>query len=712
MSDYPKIQPEISQPISENLQKLADLFPAAVKDGELDVEALREELGDFAEIQPGDEKYELNWVGKQAAKKKTFEPLLGKTLALKDDGKNADTTENLYIEGDNLEALKLLRQNYYGEVKMIYIDPPYNTGEDFVYSDKYTTSKTESDESEGIANEEGDPLQKNDKSSNRYHARWLDMIYPRLRLAKDLLRQDGVILIHIDEHELANLLRITDEIFGNENRLGEIIWDKKNPKGDANKVATQHEYIVCYSKSYQNFKATTYPKRPKENAERMLRKAKSLFGKLGKEVIPDDLKKACKKYDLDLDLSEFKKTISREDISTDFKSWLSNQDVSGGEAAYKHFDKTGQLFQPVSMAWPNNKQAPDEYFEPLFHPVTNLPCPVPEKGWRNPPSTMKSLLDDNRIIFGEDETTQPRNKYLLSENMMENVPSVVRFGASDDALFKSMGLSFDNPKPFQLACNLISWFADGTDGVFVDFFSGSSTTGHAVMHQNSIDGGKRKHIMVQWPEACDKKSAAYKAGYKMISEIGKERIRRTGDKIIEELRAERAKLEAKGKLEEESNPYILDPDSLDIGFKSFSIEDTKINWLKKDLRGEDLEAEAGLTTQDALDFVPGFTDTDIVYELMLRQSNIPLTLPITQPIDGSERTYLYGDSYLICLEETISKELVEQLAALEPTPLKYFFRDSAFGKDIAFKDETFRRLNAEIAKNTADQADAYTVEFI
>lgn len=198
----------------------------------------------------------------------------------------------------------------------------------------------------------------------------------------------------------------------------------------------------------------------------------------------------------------------------------------------------------------------------------------------------------------------------------------------------------------------------------------------------------------------------------MISEIGKERIRRTGDKIIEELRAERAKLEAKGKLEEESNPYILDPDSLDIGFKSFSIEDTKINWLKKDLRGEDLEAEAGLTTQDALDFVPGFTDTDIVYELMLRQSNIPLTLPITQPIDGSERTYLYGDSYLICLEETISKELVEQLAALEPTPLKYFFRDSAFGKDIAFKDETFRRLNAEIAKNTADQADAYTVEFI
>lgn len=166
-------------------------------------------------------------------------------------------------------------------------------------------------------------------------------------------------------------------------------------------------------------------------------------------------------------------------------------------------------------------------------------------------------------------------------------------------------------------------------------------------------------------------------------------------------------------LEEETNPYILNPDALDIGFKSFRIEDTKINWLKKDLRGEEFDFDtADISDKDALDFVPGATDHDIVYELMLRQSNIPLTLPITQPISEASRTYLYGESYLICLEEEISKSLVAALAALEPTPLKYFLRDSAFGKDIAFKDETFRRLNAEIAKNTADQADAYTVEFI
>jgi len=194
MPDYPKVPQQISDLISENLAKLAELFPAAVKDGALDVEALRAELGDFEEIKPGDETYELNWVGKHAAKKEAFKPLLGKTLALKDDGKNSEATQNLYIEGDNLEALKLLRQNYYGEIKMIYIDPPYNTGKDFVYRDNFTAKREESDQEEGTVNEEGKRLVKNEKTSNRFHARWLDMMYPRLRAAKDLLRDDGVIL--------------------------------------------------------------------------------------------------------------------------------------------------------------------------------------------------------------------------------------------------------------------------------------------------------------------------------------------------------------------------------------------------------------------------------------------------------------------------------------------------------------------------------------
>lgn len=247
------------------------------------------------------------------------------------------------------------------------------------------------------------------------------------------------------------------------------------------------------------------------------------------------------------------------------------------------------------------------------------------------------------------------------------------------------------------------------------------------MQLNAEDGGKRRHIMVQLPEVCDSSTEASKAGYNTIAEIGKERIRRAGEKIKDELKAKHSawqkqqSIEAKkgGKLdlndgeesEETPNPYVINPDALDIGFKSFRIEDTKINWLKKDLRGEQLEFN-DTTTQDALDFVPGYTDTDVIYELMLRQSNIPLTGSITEPITVAKRTYLYADAYLVCLEETITQKLVESLAAIEPTPNKYFFRDSAFGADIALKDETFRRLKAEIHKNHGDLGAAYTVEFI
>ena len=249
MSDYPKVPQQISDPISENLAKLAELFPAAVKDGALDLEALRAELGEFEEIKPGDETYELSWVGKQLAKKETFKPLLGKTLALKGDGKNTDTTQNLYIEGDNLEALKLLRQNYFGEVKMMYIDPPYNTGNDFVYNDKFAISSEVSEAGEGAVSD-GNRLIKNEKSSNRFHARWLDMIYPRLRIAKDLLSEQGMIFISIANEEISNLIKVCDEVFDQNNFIGVLIWRKKEGGGMADvNFVTEHEYVVCYCKS-------------------------------------------------------------------------------------------------------------------------------------------------------------------------------------------------------------------------------------------------------------------------------------------------------------------------------------------------------------------------------------------------------------------------------------------------------------------------------
>ena len=652
-----KVPQQLSDPISENLQKLAALFPAAVKDGMLDVESLREELGDFAEVQPGDEKYELNWVGKQAAKKKTFEPLLGKTLALKDDGKNSDTTQNIYIEGDNLEALKLLRQNYYGEVKMIYIDPPYNTGEDFVYTDKFTVSEEESEQGEGSVTVAGERLMKNEKSSNRFHARWFDMMYPRLKLAKDLLRADGVIFISIDDGEVANLVSICHEIFGEKQFIGDLIWQSRTSISDDHEISKNHNHTLIYANN------------------------RSTLDFHGNPLNIDDYENRD------------------NDPRGPWKLVPLDANKPGGDTLYEIENPTTgeQYLPPKGRSWAINE------------------------------TSFKKLQADGRIKFGVNDTSAPKRKLYIRERIEKGdtvTPSSImttcgttQHGTREVSELFNNKKVFSYPKPSSLILQLLNYGAKDQSSIILDFFSGSASTAHAVMQLNAEDGGKRKHIMVQLPEVCDPKSEAAKADYKTIAEIGKERIRRAGEKIVAELRVKKAELEKKGELElddqSETNPYILNPDSLDIGFKSFRIEDTKINWLKKDLRGEEFDFDtADISDKDALDFVPGTTDHDVVYELMLRQSNIPLTQPITQPVPSAKRTYLYGDAYLICLEEEISTALVASLAALEPTPLKYFFRDSAFGKDIALKDETFRRLNAEIAKNTADQADAYTVEFI
>ena len=246
--EYTKVNRNISNIINEQVRKLEQLFPSAVKDGEVDFQALREELGQFEETE--NEKYELTWSGKKNAKKIAQEDIVGKTLKfIAEDSKDADTTRNLYIEGDNLEVLKLLRQNYYGAVKMIYIDPPYNTGNDFVYNDSFEMSKEDSDRAEGNS-DQSEQYVVNSKSHNRYHAKWLNMIYPRLKLAKDLLCDEGVICISIDENEVENLKKISDEIFGEINRLG-IIANINNPKGrsDDKYIATAHEYILIYAKN-------------------------------------------------------------------------------------------------------------------------------------------------------------------------------------------------------------------------------------------------------------------------------------------------------------------------------------------------------------------------------------------------------------------------------------------------------------------------------
>lgn len=699
-----KVSEQINDIKKENLEKLAQLFPSIIKDGQVDFKALKEELGEFEEVK--EERYEFTWAGKQNAKKKVQEDVGARTLKyIEEDSKNPDTTENLYIEGDNLEVLKLLRQNYYGSIKMIYIDPPYNTGKDFIYNDNFKISDEESAINQGYITKENERLEKNTKDSNRFHAKWLNEMYPRLKMARDLLTDDGIIIINIDEHEIINLQKILDEIFGELNNLGNIIWDKRNPKGDSKGIASQHEYILFYTKNKEYFLSQCQVVRPKKNAELILKKAKQLFNKINL-------------------------TYSLEQANKDFSQWINLQtNFSGGEKAYNKIDENGEVYRPVSMAWPNKSKAPDEYFIPLIHPITKKECPIPERGWRNPRATMELLLTNGLILFGKDETTQPTRKYLLKDNMYENISSLLYYGGSDIELLKSLKIPFDTPKVLDICKEHILAFSNKND-IILDFFSGSATTAHAVMQLNAEDGGNRKYIMVQLNELTyegkkekyiddngdekeryiiDKEtgypivandSEARKEEFYTICEIGKKRIRRAGELIKKEI--------------EESNRQLQlgeEPKKVpDIGFKVFRTADTNINWKK--IKEVSKDNVMKFDDPDMLDFTLGFNDKDVVYEVLLRQRDLPLSEKLVTLTDIGSRTYLYADSYLVCLETNVTEELIEKLAELNPLPIKFIFRDSAFGSKIGLKEETFRKLKTLVEKNSGLTKKAYTVEFI
>jgi len=385
-----------------------------------------------------------------------------------------DSEDNILIEGDNYHALSVLNYTHKGKIDLIYIDPPYNTGEkDFKYNDTYV-----------------------DKEDSYKHSKWLSFIEKRLNVAKEILSKDGIIIVHIDEHESNNLHLLLSKVFGENNSLGTIIWNKKNPKGDSKGVSVMHESILCFAKNREKFLSLDgVLKRKKPNAEAILRKATQLYRKIGKTVIPDDVKEVIKPFKYPKEtLKDFNVTYDLELVNKEFQNWLKKQEFSNGEKAYKFIDENGDVYQSVSMAWPNKKQAPDDYFIPLIHPSTKKPCPVPARGWRNPPATMKKLLDTNLILFGIDETTQPRRKYLLKENMLENTNSLYENGNSDDSLIAGMNLDFAYPKPVSAVQYLISSIYPQAKTI-CDFMAGSGTTAHAVMELNRLDNGDRKFIL-------------------------------------------------------------------------------------------------------------------------------------------------------------------------------------------------------------------------
>ncbi len=391
---------------------------------------------------------------------------------------NPSTPPNhILIEGDNLHALTALSFTHEGKIDVIYIDPPYNTGKEneFRYNDKWIL--------------EGDPFR---------HSTWLSFVIKRLKIAKSLLSETGVIIIHIDENEFDALnLLLETEIFSEENSLGQIIWNKQNPKGDAKEVASMHEYILIYCKNIVAFKSMEDALlRLKPNAQKILKKAKKLFSKMGKTEVPEEIREVMKPFNFQKDiLKDFEVKYDLDLINKEFQSWLSRQDFSGGEKAYKFIDKQGQCYRGVSMAWPNKEVAPDDYWIPLVHPITGQNCPVPNRGWRNPSTTMKKLIKNDLILFGEDELKQPERKYLLAENISENTPSIFNCGASDDDLFNNLKISFPYPKPVEVAGYFLQSIHPNPKSI-LDFFAGSGTTLHATMQLNAEDGGNRQCILV------------------------------------------------------------------------------------------------------------------------------------------------------------------------------------------------------------------------
>ena len=668
------LKQEIFNEVNENVRALERLFPSAVKDGQVDFEALKEELGNFEEVGP--EKYELTWSGKQNAKKIAQQDIVGKTLKyIPKDSKNPKTTENLYIEGDNLEVLKLLRQNYYGAIKMIYIDPPYNTGNDFVYNDNYKMNKYKSDQEEGNISDLGERYTVNSKSSNKYHANWLNMIYSRLKVAKDLLSEDGVIFASIDDNELNNLKKIFDEIFDESNFIAQLnIITGANQAGEGVKIQKNVEYCLVYCKNCEKLILNRVDK-----TEEVLRNLNDA---------PTPLE-------------------TRQDMGYS----IYYNDKTGDILPIKDYIKEKIYINNEKDVYKDNIELIENGYTPIRPGMRNKKL----HRWRWGMDTFRERINEVVIVKKD-------KKYgvYFKQQGFNPAKNILKFsGGTNEVkdLFEGRKL-FDYPKSISFIKYIIS-ICTTENSIILDFFSGSATTAHAVMKINSEDLGRRKFIMVQLPEETDEKSEAYKAGYENICQIGRKRIDKAGDKITEE------------------NKDKEGIEDLDIGFKVFRVGDTNIRWNyeKEDLKtlsnevtirsseeqttfdfiaatNNQVNLDETVSAKDRLDFMPGFKDIDIVYEILLRQRDIPLSAKVELLEDIGKRTYIFADSYLVCLEEDITVELIEKLAELNPLPIKFILRDSAFGDDIALKDEAYRRLKALIERNSGESKKTYTVEFI
>ena len=583
----------------DNVAKIAALFPNCVteargEDGYLkkaiNFELLKQMLSDS--VIDGDEAYEFTWVGKKASIVEANRPIRKTLRPCKEESVNWDTTENLYIEGDNLEVLKLLQESYLGRVKMIYIDPPYNTGHDFVYPDSFIMDNEDYNEGTGYFNEDGNVnySRENSASAGKYHSDWCSMIYSRLTLARNLLADDGVIFISIDMNETHNLRKICDEVFGASSFVSDIVWNSRKSVSNDAVVSLNHNYTLVYAKNMTVFYANK---------------------------------------------SQFKLPNTGEGFENP------DNDPRGPWKA-DPFDSPG--IRPNLTYAIKNPNTGEEYWPPRGR------C------WRTGEKEFLEFLEDNRIIFGKTGNGKPQLKRFLSEAQDKGLTPKSLWddcGTATDATKEIMDLLdskiFDTPKPIAFIRKILQLATTG-DEIVMDFFSGSATTAHAVMQLNTEDGGNRKFIMVQLPEETDEKSEAYKAGYKNICEIGKERIRRAAKRIHED------------------NPDA----NFDDGFRVLKLDDTNM---------KDVYYAAGDYTQDLVSMLesnvkPDRTDLDLLFGCLL-DWGLPLSLPYTsETIDGCT-VHTYNDGDLIaCFDENVPESVIKIIAKRQP--LRAVFRDSSF----------------------------------
>ena len=502
-----KLKMRTQNKADENYKKLAELFPNAVTEtidettGEvvraIDKDVLMQEINTHV-VDGKEERYQFTWPDKKKSVLLANSPIAETLRPCREESVDFDNTENLYIEGDNLDVLKLLQETYLGKVKMIYIDPPYNTGNDFVYNDDFAENTDDYLDRSGQFDEDGNRLFQNTESNGRFHTDWLNMIYPRLKIARNLLSDDGVIFISIDDSELDSIIKICSEIFGQSNIIANFIIVSNSAKNNSKFVSVTHEYLLCVAKN-KDMLPTNW-KVKKNNSIEFLKITKQLMkSKLSDDEIHSEL----------LSLVKYPKYYEFDH--------------------YTYVDKKGP-FRASDLTAPGSK---NKYS--IMHPTTNKPCKMGTRGWAYSEAEMKKLIDSNYVLFGKDENVMPQLKNYLFENELSLPKSVLFFDSQTSTRWmKAEQFGFDFPKAIDYIKYILSMYPCN-DIMVLDFFSGSATTAHAVMQLNAEDGGHRKFIMVQLPEKTDEKSEAFKAGYKNICEIGKERIRRAGKKIKAQL---------------------------------------------------------------------------------------------------------------------------------------------------------------------------------